>query len=193
MADQIVLVQPLHDDDDGASLLVVLSAVESVIVPFVGGSSLRFGERLFGLERVIDNDGVGAAPGQRATVRAGDPEPLAVGDELLYGLAVRRQAGWKVGIRLSGATGRAIGGGVRACPIDDLVPFGGRLPSTSRMPIILGIGQLRSLIAARKTRFASDSPVEETRFELPVPLLRTVCRILSNEGRSVPPSSAKNG
>jgi hypothetical protein len=40
---------------------------------------------------------------------------------------------------------------------------------------------------------APDSPLEETRFELPVPLLRTVCRILSNEGRSVPPSSAKNG
>ena len=41
--------------------------------------------------------------------------------------------------------------------------------------------------------FAVDSPLEETRFELPVPLSQTVCRILSNEGRSVPPSSAKNG
>ena len=95
MADQIVLVQPLHDDDDGASLLVVLPAIEGVIVPIVGGSSLRFGERLFGFERVIDNDDIGAAPGQRATVRAGDPVPLAGGDELLHGLAVWRQAGWK--------------------------------------------------------------------------------------------------
>src|SRR2546423_4683866 len=88
MADQIVLLQPLHGDDDGASLLVVLPAIEGVIVPFVGGSSLRFGERLFGLERVIDNDDVGAAPGQRAAVRAGDPVALVGGDELLHSLAV---------------------------------------------------------------------------------------------------------
>jgi len=39
----------------------------------------------------------------------------------------------------------------------------------------------------------SLSPLEETRFELPVPLSQTVCGILSNQGRSVPPSSAKNG
>jgi len=88
-------VQSLHDDDDGTVLLVVLPAIEGVIVPIVGGSSLRFGERLFGFERVIDNDDIGAAPGQRATVRAGNSVPLVGGDELLHGLAVWRQAGWK--------------------------------------------------------------------------------------------------
>ena len=41
MADHIVLVQPLHDYDDGAVPLVVLPAVEGVIVPFVSGISLR--------------------------------------------------------------------------------------------------------------------------------------------------------
>jgi hypothetical protein len=46
---------------------------------------------------------------------------------------------------------------------------------------------------AAAVRFAADSLLEETRFELPVPPSQTVCRILSNEGRSVPPSSAKNG
>jgi hypothetical protein len=32
-----------------------------------------------------------------------------------------------VGIKPSGATGAAVGGGVRATPIDDVVPLGGRL------------------------------------------------------------------
>jgi hypothetical protein len=41
-------------------------------------------------------------------------------------LWVTKAAG-TTGIRRSGATGAAIGGGVRACPIDDLVPLGGRL------------------------------------------------------------------
>jgi hypothetical protein len=46
VADQVVLVQPLHDDDDGALLLVVLPAVESVVVPVVRGFPLRLGERV---------------------------------------------------------------------------------------------------------------------------------------------------
>jgi hypothetical protein len=43
MADQIVFLQALHDDDDGAVPLVVLPAVESVVEPVVGG--LPLGDR----------------------------------------------------------------------------------------------------------------------------------------------------
>ena len=43
VADEVVLVQPLHDDDDRAVALVVQSAVESVVVPLVGGFALRLG------------------------------------------------------------------------------------------------------------------------------------------------------
>src|SRR4029077_11189196 len=49
-------VEPLHDDHDRAVLLVILSAVESVIVPFVSGLPLRRGERLLRLQRIVDND-----------------------------------------------------------------------------------------------------------------------------------------
>jgi hypothetical protein len=90
MADEVVLVQPLHDNDDRAVPLVVEAAVKGVIVPCIGTVSLRCGERLVGLQRVIDDDHVGAASGQHATVRGADPIPLAGSDELLYGLAVRR-------------------------------------------------------------------------------------------------------
>jgi len=48
VADEVVFVQPLHDDDDGAVPLVVEPAVEGMVVPIVGGLPLRLGERLFG-------------------------------------------------------------------------------------------------------------------------------------------------
>jgi hypothetical protein len=54
MADQIIFVQPLHDDDNGAVLFVVLPAVEGVIVPVVSGVPLGVGERLLGFQWIID-------------------------------------------------------------------------------------------------------------------------------------------
>src|SRR6202030_740740 len=45
---EVVLVQPLHDDDDGAVALVIEPAVKGVVVPLVGGFALRVGERLLG-------------------------------------------------------------------------------------------------------------------------------------------------
>ena len=46
MADEVVSVQPLHDDDDAAVALVVEPAIERVVKPFVGRFPLRLGERL---------------------------------------------------------------------------------------------------------------------------------------------------
>src|SRR5207248_7776110 len=56
MADEIVLVQPLHDDDDGAMALVVEPAVKGVVVPLVGGFSLRVGGRFLRLARIVVPD-----------------------------------------------------------------------------------------------------------------------------------------
>jgi hypothetical protein len=95
MADEVVLVQPLHDDHDRAMALVVQSAVEGVVVPLVGGFALRLGERFFRLQRIIDQDDVGAASGQHPAGRGGEPVALTSGDQLLGRLAWRRQAGRK--------------------------------------------------------------------------------------------------
>ena len=95
VADQVVFVQPLHDDDDGATALVVLPAVEGVVEPFVGGLPLRLGERLLRLQRIVDQDDVGPASGQHAAGGGGEPITLAGSDEFLHRLAVRRQAGRK--------------------------------------------------------------------------------------------------
>ncbi len=93
VADQVVLVQPLHDDDDGSPAFVVEPAVEGVGVPIIGGIPSRLGERLLRLQRVIDQNQVGAAPGQHAAGGGGEAIALAGGDEFLHRLAVRRQAG----------------------------------------------------------------------------------------------------
>ena len=63
VADQIVLVEPLHDDDDGATALVIEPAVEGMDEPLVAGLPQRLGERVLGFQRVIDQDEVGTAPG----------------------------------------------------------------------------------------------------------------------------------
>src|SRR5262249_61973819 len=46
VADEVVLVQPLHDDDDRTLPLVIEAAVEGVVKPLVGRFPLRHGERL---------------------------------------------------------------------------------------------------------------------------------------------------
>ena len=95
MADEIVLVQPLHDDDDRAATLVVEALIERVVEPLVGGFAPRVGKRVFRLQRIVDQDDVGAAPGQHAAGRGGEPAALTGRDELLHRLAMGAEAGWK--------------------------------------------------------------------------------------------------
>jgi hypothetical protein len=53
MADKVVFVQPLHDDDNRAPALVVEPAVERVVIPLVASLPLSLGERLLGLQRIV--------------------------------------------------------------------------------------------------------------------------------------------
>jgi hypothetical protein len=46
MADEIIFVQALHDEDDAARPFVVEAAQENRIVPIVAGRTSRIGERL---------------------------------------------------------------------------------------------------------------------------------------------------
>jgi len=93
VANQIILMQALHDDDDGAAALVVLAAIEGVVEPIVGGLPLGVGERFLRLQRIIDQDDVGAPPGQHPTIRGGQPVALAGSHELLYRLAMGGKPG----------------------------------------------------------------------------------------------------
>jgi len=95
VADQIVLVQPVHDQDDGALILVLEAAVEGVVEPLVGGPPVGIGQGLLGFQRVVDDDDVGTPPSQHAADRGGEPAALGRGFELWCGLPLRREPGWE--------------------------------------------------------------------------------------------------
>ncbi len=92
MAGEVVFVQPVHDQHDRASRLVVEPAVERRIVPFVGALPVPIGQRLLGLQRVVDDDQIGAAPGQHAADRGGDAAAPRRRLELGHRLPQRREA-----------------------------------------------------------------------------------------------------
>src|SRR5207302_3289378 len=95
VADEVVLVQPLHDEDDRAVPLVVEPAVQGVDEPLVAGLPQRLGERLLRLQGIIDQDEVGTPSSQHATGGGGEPITLTGGNELLHSLAVSGKAGGK--------------------------------------------------------------------------------------------------
>ena len=73
--------------------LVVEPAVEGVVVPLVRRLALGLRQRLLGLQRVVDDDDVGAAPGQDAADRGGEPAALRRRVEFRHRGALRREAG----------------------------------------------------------------------------------------------------
>src|SRR5271166_1532152 len=93
VADEIVLVQPVHDQDDGTLLLVVQSAVEGMVEPLVGSPPLGLRQGLLGLQRIVDDNDVCTPSGQHPADRGGEPAPLGGRLELRYGLALRGKPG----------------------------------------------------------------------------------------------------
>jgi hypothetical protein len=95
MAGEVVLVQAVHDQHDGAPELVVEAAVEGVVVPLVRRLALGLRQGLLGLQRVVDEDQVGAASGQHTADRGGDARALCrrleFGDCLVAGCETPRE------------------------------------------------------------------------------------------------------
>ncbi len=63
MTHQVILMQPLHNDDDRAPLLVVEPRQERVVIPFIDRLTPGFRKRLVRLERIVDDDQVRSAAG----------------------------------------------------------------------------------------------------------------------------------
>jgi hypothetical protein len=55
VAYEVILVQPLHNNDDAARILIIKAAVQRVLVPVIDGISLGFRHCFIGLQRVIDD------------------------------------------------------------------------------------------------------------------------------------------
>jgi hypothetical protein len=64
-----------------------------VVVPFVRRLALGLRQRLLGLQGIVDDDDVGAAPGQDAADRGGEPATLGRRVEFGHRGALRREAG----------------------------------------------------------------------------------------------------
>ena len=86
MAGKVVFVQALHDDDDGTVLLVIEARDQGAAIPIDHPFAGRLRHRLFGLERIVDDDEVGPAPGERAADRGGVAAAARRGDE--FGAAI---------------------------------------------------------------------------------------------------------
>ncbi len=71
-------MQAVHDQHDRTPELVVEPAVEGVVVPFVRRLALGLRQGLLGLQRVVDDDDVGTAPGQHPPTEVATREPCAV-------------------------------------------------------------------------------------------------------------------
>ena len=86
-------MQALHHDDDRALRLVVEPRIERAVEPGVGARAAAFRHRVGGLQRIVDQDHVGPAPGQHPADRGRHPEPAPGRDQL----AQRRPRGAKAG------------------------------------------------------------------------------------------------
>ena len=64
VADQVVCVKPLGNDDDGAICLIVQARDQGRSVPFIDCFTLALRHRIDGLEGVIDDDDVCATTGE---------------------------------------------------------------------------------------------------------------------------------
>ena len=62
MAHQVVLMQSLHDDNDGSLRFVIEPREEGIIVKFVSLASERFRSGILRLQRIVDDDEVGSPP-----------------------------------------------------------------------------------------------------------------------------------
>src|ERR1700675_4729965 len=71
MTGQIVLMEPLGDNDNGASLRVVDSRTECLLKEGLDVIALRLGTCLVGVERIVDDDEIGTIAGDTSIDRRG--------------------------------------------------------------------------------------------------------------------------
>src|ERR1017187_7988261 len=92
---QVVLVQSLHDDDDAASLFIVETRNQRVVVPIIYCLSLSFRECLVRLQGIVDNDKFAAPSDSGASNRNRQPKPILRGSEVTDCWSRRRETSGK--------------------------------------------------------------------------------------------------
>ena len=87
MADQVVFMQPLHDDDDRSLVLFIEARVKRIVEPIVDASSAALRHRIGWLHRVVDQDEVRAPPGKHPADGGRHAKSAARCHKLLQGSA----------------------------------------------------------------------------------------------------------
>ena len=86
LAREVVLVEALHDENDGAASLVIEAGQKRRPIPVVDGTPGLLRLSVVSLHRIIDDDDIGAATGEGAANRDGET-PAAFGRHA-FGLGV---------------------------------------------------------------------------------------------------------
>ena len=68
---QIILMKPLHDNDDATRPFIIEPAVKCVVKPVIHCPALGFRECLIRFQRIINNDEVRASSGEHSAHRSG--------------------------------------------------------------------------------------------------------------------------
>src|ERR1700688_4875147 len=92
MANEVILMETLHDDDDDVFFLVVETALDRIVEPVVDILSARLRQGIVGLEGVINEDHVTAASRHRATHRSCQSAALPGGHEVFDRPLLERQS-----------------------------------------------------------------------------------------------------
>ena len=93
VADQILKMQALHDDDDHVASFVVESRIEGSIEPLVDRRARCRRHRIFRLERVVDDYHVTTASGERADHRCRISIPVLSSDEIQFRVLFQADSG----------------------------------------------------------------------------------------------------
>jgi hypothetical protein len=85
MADQIILMQALHDDDNHTLGFIIEARVECPVEPFVDSQAPTLRQRVAGLQRIVDDDQIRAATGENAPDRCRQSKSTLGRNEFLQG------------------------------------------------------------------------------------------------------------
>ncbi len=98
MGDQIIGVQSLHDYDDRTFDLLVETAAQGVIEPFVHALASCVRQCFISFQRVVDHDDVCATTRKSTSDRRREPEATLCGFEISYGVSFARNSGVEQGL-----------------------------------------------------------------------------------------------
>jgi hypothetical protein len=91
MANQVVLVQPLHHDYNASMRLIIEAAEQHIVEPRIGGLPTCFGMSFICFLRIVDYDNVRAPSRESTADRGCQPPSAALSREIIRGLAVPDQ------------------------------------------------------------------------------------------------------